>query len=117
MASNFACPTAGMAPIKARSSVVLPAPLRPIKPHISPSSRSSAALRTIGMGPIDTLSSLTLSIGSPMRGRGCQLGSADERLDAGIAQRVGWISVGDHGAVVEGEHAVGEARDDLHVVL
>ena len=34
-----------------------------------------------------------------------------------VGQRGGRRAVGDDGAVVEGEHAVGEARDDLHVVL
>ena len=49
-------PLAGIAPISARMKVVLPAPLRPIRPHISPSSSVERASRTIGTGPIETLS-------------------------------------------------------------
>src|SRR5262249_3940862 len=112
---SVAVPLAGSAPIRARSSVVLPAPLRPIRPHISPSSNSSAASRTIGTGPIATLRFVTLSMRRRLRVLGP--GAADEGLHAGIGERHGGRTVGDHGAVVEGEHALGEARDDLHVVL
>ena len=59
---SLTLPVAGIAPIKARSKVVLPAPLRPIRPHISPSARSSDALRMTGTGPIETSRSETLSM-------------------------------------------------------
>src|SRR5262245_17944485 len=102
-----------MAPMRARSSVVLPAPLRPMSPHMSPSSTESETLRRIGTGPIATLRSDTLSMALPA----AYLGAADEGLHALVGQRRGGRAVGDHGAVVEGEHPVGEPCHDLHVVL
>src|SRR5271154_2307352 len=108
-----AVPVAGIAPISARSSVVLPAPLRPMSPHISPVSMARLAPRMIGIGPIETSRPDTLSMAAlPPRPR-----PADEQLDPGIGEGDGRGPVGDHGAVVEGEHAVGIALDDLHVVL
>src|SRR3981189_1292342 len=112
--SSLPWPVAGMAPIRARSNVVLPAPLRPIRPHISPSARSSAALRMIGTGPIETSRSDTLSMGMPFALR---LGAADEGLPPAIGERGRRRAVGDHRSVVEREHAVGEPRHDLHVVF
>src|SRR5262245_65201434 len=103
-----------MAPMSARNSVVLPAPLRPMRPHMSPSRTSSDTLRMIGTGPIDTVRSVTLSTG---RLPGARLGAADIGLHLRVAERRRGRPVGDHGAVVEGKHAVGEARHDLHVVL
>src|SRR6201998_4677797 len=105
-----------MAPMMARNSVVFPAPLRPISPHISPSSSANEAPRMIGTGPIDTLRLDTLNIGNGA----CSAlppGTADQRLNAGIGQRYGRRPVGDDGAVVQCQHTLGEALDDLHVVL
>src|ERR1700733_1971663 len=109
-------PLAGMAPMTARNNVVFPAPLRPISPHISPSSSANEASRMIGTGPIDTLRLDTLNMGNGA----CSAlppGAADQRLNAGIAQRFGRRPVGDHSAVVKCQHALGEALDDLHVVF
>src|SRR5512139_626017 len=111
---SLTLPVAGIAPIKARSKVVLPAPLRPIRPHISPSARSSDALRMTGTGPIETSRSDTLSMGMPLALR---LGAADERLHPAVGERDRRRAVGDHRPVVECEHTVSEAGHDLHVVL
>src|SRR6185436_6880133 len=110
---NSALPVAGSAPIRARSNVVLPAPLRPIRPHISPSRRSNEASRMIGTGPIATLRLDTLSMG---RAR-AELGAADQHLHLLVGERDRRRAVGDHGAVVERQHPVGVARYDVHVVL
>src|SRR5262249_44051832 len=98
--------------MSARSNVVLPAPLRPMRPHISPSPASSEALRMTDTAPIVTLRSQTLNMALAVR-----LRAADECLHARIREREGRRAVRDHGAVVEGEHAIGEPRHDLHVVL
>src|SRR5579875_1428300 len=107
-------PLAGSAPMMARSSVVLPAPLRPIRPHICPSVTNRDALRMIGTMPIDTLRFATSSMGGS---RGLHLHAGDELLHLRVAERLFRRSVGDHRAFIEGKHAVGEAADDLHVVL
>src|ERR1700716_2215319 len=112
--SSLTLPVAGMAPIRARSKVVLPAPLRPIRPHISPSARSSDALRMTGTGPIETSRSETLSMGMPFAVR---LGAADEGLYPAIGERGGPRAVGNYRPIVEGEHTVGEPRHDLHIVF
>src|ERR1019366_9657169 len=116
MCPRSTLPVAGIAPISARSNVVLPAPLRPMSPHISPSFTASEASRMIGIGPIETLRFDTLSMARPRRG-GFQPHAADQLLHAGIIQRLGRCSVRDDGAVIERQHPFGETRDDLHVVL
>src|SRR5213594_1234801 len=115
MRSSSALPVAGTAPINARRNVVLPAPLRPMRPHISPSRRSIAALRTIWICPIETPRSTTLSMSRTHARSG--IGSADERLNLRIGERDRRWSVRNDSAVVEGEHAVSKAGYDLHVVL
>src|SRR6185312_8768094 len=105
---SVAVPVAGNAPISARMMVVLPAPLRPIKPHISPSPIRSETLRMIGIGPIETLRPATSSI------RRLHLRAhrpADERLHLGVGENLLRPGIGDHGAVVESKHAVREAAD------
>src|SRR5258708_9584555 len=98
MSPNVAVPVAGMAPISARSSVVLPAPLRPIRPHISPVAMARLAPRMIGIGPIETSRPDTLSMTT------LPPGAADEGLDPGIGERHRRPTGGDHGAVLEGQH-------------
>src|SRR3954471_14100276 len=116
MPASSALPVAGIAPIMARNRVVFPAPLRPISPHIPPSSTVKEASRTIGMGPIDTLRPDTLNIGHGAR---CSLGpgTADQCLNASIAQSCCRRAVGDYGAVIKCQDTFGETFDDLHVVL
>ena len=53
-------------------------------------------------------------MGMPFDGR---LGAADEGLHPAIGECGCRRTVGDHRAVVEGEHAVGEPRHDFHIVL
>src|SRR5271154_6543154 len=111
--SNAADPVAGIAPISARINVVLPAPLRPTRPHISPASIARLAPRMIGIAPIETPRPDTLSMTPlPARPR-----AADQHLNPRIGERSGRRPVGDDGAVIEGEHAIGVALDDLHIVL
>src|ERR1700754_2873848 len=98
----------------ARNKVVLPAPLRPMSPHISSSSRAKEALRMMGIGPIETLRLDTLSMGGSPSG---DLGPADQRLHAGIRQCRRRCAIGDHGAIVKCQHTIGETLHDLHVVL
>src|SRR5580765_5095448 len=106
-----------MAPIKARKTVVLPAPLRPMRPHISPSRRSNVTSQMTGIRPIETPRPTTLSMGrAPLR-RGRKLRAADERLNLRIGKRHRGGAVRNHGSVIEGERPVGKARHDVHVVL
>src|SRR6185312_4173151 len=107
-------PSAASAPMTARRSVVFPAPLRPISPHISPSFTASEASRMIGIGPIETWRPSTLSMGAS---GGLHPDAGDQLLHARLAERLGRRAVGDDGAVVEGEHALRELSHDLHVVL
>src|SRR5689334_16884835 len=87
-------------------SVVLPAPLRPMRPVMEPAGSSSDTPRRICTDWIETSRPSTLSmdahhiflyfrVGEGFPGRG----------------------VGDDAAVVEGENALGEAPDHVHVVL
>src|ERR1700733_12354118 len=105
---SSARPLAGMAPMMARNKVVFPAPLRPISPHISPSSSANDAPRMIGTGPIETLRFDTLNMGG-RAGSALPPGTADQGLNTLIAQRFGGRPVGDHGAVVKCQHTFGEA--------
>src|SRR3569832_1171055 len=111
MAPSTALPLAGKAPISARSRVVLPAPLRPMSPHISPSFTTSDAPRTIGTGPMETDRSAMLSMRRSAR---AHMHAGDQFLHFGIAKRGIRRTVGDHRAVIERQHAVGEVRDDVH---
>src|SRR4051794_710972 len=87
-------------------SVVLPAPLRPMRPVIAPGCSSSDTSRRICTAWIDTLSFSTFSM------------DADYVAPHfGVGERGGGRRVGDDAPVVEGEHAPGEARDDFHIVL
>src|SRR5262245_25876662 len=115
--SSSALPLAGSAPIRARSRVVLPAPLRPIRPHISPSSSASEALRTTGTAPMSTLRPDTLSMNN-LSGRNTDWhGTADQGLHHRVGECLRRRPIRDHGAIMERKHALGKARDDLHIVL
>src|SRR5437588_10119846 len=114
---SIARPVAGTAPISPRRSVVLPAPLRPISPHISPSLSASAASRRIGTGPIATLRFATSSMGALRLWAEIEPGTDDQRLHLGVGEGRLRRAVGDDGAVVKRQHALGVAGDDGHVVL
>src|SRR3954465_13853677 len=87
-------------------SVVLPAPLRPMRPVIAPGCSSSDTPRRICTAWIDTLSFSTFSMNPHYIAP-----------HFGVGECCGGRRVGDDAAVVERQHAPGEARDDLHVVL
>src|SRR5690349_14302505 len=91
-------------------SVVLPAPLRPIKPIIAWLGTESETPRRICTALIATLR----LVSSSMRG----LQAADDvAAHLRIGERDLRFRVGDDAAVVEREHALGEAAHDFHVVL
>src|SRR5215813_8417765 len=94
---NSALPRAGSAPISARIKVVFPAPLRPIKPHISPSFTAREASRIIGIDPIETLRFSILSMARPR----LEPHAGDELLHPRIIQRLVRGAIGYHRAVVK----------------
>src|SRR5215471_11166096 len=106
-------PRAGSAPISARINVVFPAPLRPIRPHISPSFTISEASRMIGIEPIETLRLSILS----MAGSGLEPNAGDQLLHPRIIERLMRRAVGDDRAIVESEDTVGKPRDNFHVMF
>src|SRR3974390_98388 len=97
-------------------SVVFPAPLRPMRPHISPSFTASEASRMIGIGPIDTSRFATLSILSSGHDR-LQFDAGNEFLHARIIKCLLRRTVGDDRTVVKSEDAIGKTGDDLHIML
>src|SRR5437764_3826022 len=99
-----------MLPMSARKSVVLPAPLRPMSPHISPSLTSREALRTTGTGPMATSRLLILSMDGGLGAR--RLRPAYEVLHARIRERLRRRPISNYGPIVEREHAIREARHD-----
>src|SRR5262245_11512676 len=93
----------------ARSSVVLPAPLRPISPANCPASSVRLTARRIATGPIATSRSCNSSMGTAFSG--------DVPPHLGIVEHPCRSAVGDHTPVVEREDAPCVMLDDLHVVL
>src|SRR5882672_9786148 len=87
-------------------SVVLPAPLRPMRPVMVPAGSSSETSRRICT---DWIATFRESILSKRAHHVAQ--------HFGMAQRLLRRAVGDDAPVVEGEHAPGEAAHHLHVVL
>src|SRR5688572_32992066 len=86
-------------PITVLMSVVLPAPLRPMRPVIEPAASSSDTPRRMCTEAIDTLRLLRLSTRTPHH----------MPLYFGILQRDGRRRVGDDAPIVEGDHALREA--------
>ena len=97
-----------------RISVVLPAPLRPISPVNFPVGNSMLTSRRMLTEPIETSSPSSLTMG-------CLLGRGTLRRSRTCAPRCPEerrrVAVGDDAALVEREHALGVAADDVHVVL
>src|SRR5258706_11470479 len=93
-------------PITLFMSVVLPAPLRPMRPVIEPEGTSSETSRRMRIAAMETL---RFSILSTLAHH-----VAD---DLRVLQRRLRRGVRDDAAVVEGEHALREAAHHLHVVL
>src|SRR5438477_6866116 len=108
---NVICPAAALSkPMTAFISVVLPAPLRPMRPIIDCSGTASDTPRRICTALMATLRLRT----SSMRG----LRAADDvAAHFRVGERDLGRGVGDDAPVVEGEHALGEAAYHLHVVL
>src|SRR4051812_15521038 len=94
-------------PITLFMSVVLPAPLRPMRPVMLPLGSSSDTPRRICTDWMETFRSSISSTGT----------SHDIPAHFRIGERGRRRGVGDDPAVVEGEHAPGEAAHHLHVVL
>src|SRR5262245_40251377 len=93
-------------PIIVFMTVVLPAPLRPMRPVIEPAGTWSDTSRRICIAAIETLRCWISSTLAHHVALHLRIG------ERGLRRRVG-----DDAAVVEGEHALREAADDLHVVL
>src|SRR4051812_42355397 len=93
-------------PITLFISVVLPAPLRPMRPTMAPEGTSSDTPRRICTAEIETFRSCTLSTLAYY-----------VTLYFRVGQRHRRRRIGDDAAVVEGEHALREAAHHLHVVL
>src|SRR5918994_3889437 len=106
--SKRTAPALGLrSPMTVFMSVVLPAPLRPMRPVIEPVGSSSDTPRRICTEAIDTLRLLMLSTGA----------THDVALHLGILQGHRGRRVGNDAAIVEREHALREAAHHLHVVL
>src|SRR5438270_13807294 len=106
LSKRTAPPLALSKPISAFISVVLPAPLRPMRPIIEPLGTSSDTSRRMRIAAIDTLRFSTLSTLAD-----------DVALDLGIGERRLRCGVGDDAAVVERQHALRKTAHHLHVVL
>src|SRR5262245_46148735 len=91
-----------------RISVVLPAPLRPIRPANWPELISMLTLRRIPTGPIETETPLSLSM---------RLLADHVAAHLGIAEHPARLAVGNDTPVGERDHASCVARHDVHVVL
>src|SRR6267142_1659103 len=98
----------GSAPMIARISVVLPAPLRPMTPHSDPAGTSSDTARRTGVAPMLTSTRLISSTPDPTR---------HVRPNARIRQDVAGCAISENAPFVEGEDARAVAFDDVDVVL
>src|SRR5947207_5902419 len=97
-------------PITVFMSVVLPAPLRPMRPIMARSGTENVTPRRICTASIATARLRT----SSMRG----LGAADDvPAHFRVGERDLRRRVGDDASIVEGEHALREPAHYLHVVL
>src|SRR5260221_4410143 len=106
-------PLALSRPMIAFMSVVLPAPLRPIRPIIDPDGTSSETSRRICIAPIETSRLATLSTAVvPLIAT-----AYDVTLHLGILQHRLGRRVGDDAAVVEGNASMPVAANHLHVLL
>src|ERR687892_2342993 len=94
-------------PMMVRISVVLPAPLRPMRPANSPAPTCKLTLRRMPTGPIETEMPSSRSMRFPNH----------VAAHFGCVQHLRGRTIGNHAAVVERDHAARVARHDLHVVL
>src|SRR4051812_29456672 len=114
-------PSKSMVPLLALSkpmmlfiSVVLPAPLRPIKPVMPPVGSVSDTSRRICTDWIETFRCSTLSIARALLVQPLQRAANHEALDLRVVERDLRRCVGDDLAVVKREHPLGEAAHDFH---
>src|SRR5258705_7015544 len=105
----------GRMPITERISVVLPAPLRPIRPTNSPVGTSMFTPRRMPTDAIDTSRPSMRSMMSS--GRSVRSFASNVFADFDIAQHRGRQPIGNDAAFIEGQHALGIAGDDVHVVF
>src|SRR5215207_766029 len=96
-------------PMMVRNSVVLPAPLRPMRPANWPAPTSRLTWRRMLTGPSETETPSSRSMG--------RLLADHVAPDGGGAQHLARIAVGDHAAFIERDDAIGVALNDIHVVL
>src|SRR5258708_38708513 len=106
LSKRTAPPRALSKPITAFISVVLPAPLRPMRPIMEPLGTSSDTSRRMRIAAMETLKFSTLGTVAD-----------DVALHFRIGERRLRRGVGDDAAVVKRQHALREAAHHLHVVL
>src|SRR5260221_9313966 len=106
-------PEALRRPMTLCMSVVLPAPLRPMRLTMAPSGTWSETSRRMRIAAIETLRFSTLSTAFVPH----IVTSHHITPDLGIVERRLRRGVGDDAALVEGEHALREAAYHFHVVL
>src|SRR5688572_1427036 len=94
-------------PIRQRSSVVLPSPLRPTSVTISPSSHPIHTSRRACASPYQADSPSTINMGVSEVGGD----------DPGVVADLGVRALDQHLAVLQHGHPVGEVGDHVHVVL
>src|SRR3954467_14858763 len=105
--SKLSAPAPGFRiPMMVFIRVVLPAPLRPMRPVIDPGVSSSDTSRRMCTAAIDTFRFVTLSTVARHVAAHVLVG------ERGLRRRVG-----DDAPIVEGEHALRKAAHHLHVVL
>src|SRR2546429_4409980 len=101
----------------ARSAVDLPLPLAPSSVTISPSRTRSDTPSSARRCPYETLSPSISSI-AILAGTSRILRAAEVRLDdLRIGGDLARLALGDLAPVVQDDHAVGDAHDQVHVVL
>src|SRR5882762_2516343 len=110
-------PEALRRPITLFMSVVLPAPLRPMRPAIVPGGTSSETPRRICTDWIATFRFSTFSTLFPAFIHTVKFSANNKTANFGVVQCHLGRRIGDDAAVIKGEHARGEAGHHLHVVL
>src|SRR6266850_1409847 len=105
---------AGRMPITERISVVLPAPLRPIRPANFPVGTSMLTPRRT---PTDWMETSSASMRSMLASAGGARLAGHVLAHFGIVENDAGFAVGDDPALIERQHAMGIAVDDIHVVL
>src|SRR5690606_3605141 len=99
----------GVSPQSARTSVVLPMPLRPSSAIALPSSTESVTPSSTWAVAYETLRSVTSSTSFPP--------TEVDGLDGRVGPDLLGGAVGERDAVVEAQHAIDELERERHVVL